>query len=361
MTMGATQSKIFVDGLSKRYGAFTALKPTELKVDKGEFLTLLGPSGSGKTTLLQMIAGLVPPSEGRLRIDGEDWTDRPVNSREMGMVFQHYALFPHMTVAENVAFPLKMRKLASADVANRVAETLEKVQLQDFSHRYPRELSGGQQQRVALARCFVFRPEIILMDEPLGALDKALRETMQLEIRRLHKEFGTTVVYVTHDQEEALVMSDRICVMNHAEVEQVGTPREIYSDPKTRFAATFIGHSNVLSGKLLSGHDESDATIETPCGRFGGKLTARDHYSDSYALIVRPEQMRVGAAASPEDNELTACLRDIVYVGSEVRLMLEPADGSEITVRHEAMSDTLPVIGEDVTVHWGRNAGRVVS
>ncbi len=360
MTAGTRHDKLVLEGLSKRYGSFTALEPTSLTVEDGEFLTLLGPSGSGKTTLLQMVSGLVEPSSGRLLVDGQDWTRRPVNERGMGLVFQHYALFPHMTVAENVAFPLQMRRLSAAELKARVDETLAKVQLDSFTHRFPRELSGGQQQRVALARCFVFRPNLILMDEPLGALDKALRETMQMEIRRLHKEFGTTVIYVTHDQEEALVMSDRICVMNLARVEQLGTPPQIYADPETLFAATFIGHSNVLTGRRLT-TDGSRATIRTPNGDFQGICTARDPAAPELALIVRPEQMRLGPAPSADCDAVTGRLHDRVYVGAETRLLLTLADGTELTLRHDPAAGPLPDLGDAVTVHWQKAQARVVS
>ncbi|MBN9886937.1 ABC transporter ATP-binding protein [Salipiger abyssi] len=353
--------KIRIDGLSKTYGTFTALEPTTLDVQRGEFLTLLGPSGSGKTTLLQMVSGLTPATSGRLAVDGEDWTHRPVHDRNMGLVFQHYALFPHMTVEENVAFPLRMRKQPAEQIKRAVAETLEKVQLDRFAHRFPRELSGGQQQRVALARCFVFRPEIILMDEPLGALDKALRETMQLEIRRLHREFGTTLIYVTHDQEEALVMSDRICVMNHAKVEQLGTPTQIYSDPETIFAATFIGHSNLLEGTLAGTDAAGNTLIKTPAGTFAGRMGARDAGAEKHALIVRPERVSLGAATGPGMNELRATLRDVVYIGSDNRLMLTLPDGSEVTLRQDPGAETDMAIGQEIAVHWPIAAGRVVS
>ncbi|RKF14149.1 ABC transporter ATP-binding protein [Roseovarius spongiae] len=359
--MTETTAKIRIDGLSKKYGGFTALEPTSLDIQRGEFLTLLGPSGSGKTTLLQMVSGLTPPTSGRLLIDGEDWTGWPVHDRDMGLVFQHYALFPHMTVAENVAFPLKMRKIGADEIRRRVAETLEKVQLDQFGHRFPRELSGGQQQRVALARCFVFRPEIILMDEPLGALDKALRETMQLEIRRLHREFGTTLIYVTHDQEEALVLSDRICVMNHARVEQVGTPHQIYSDPETIFAATFIGHSNLLRGRVEGREADGMARIATAAGTFRGRFGAREVNGSEHALIIRPEQLSLGPAGGEGMNELRASLRDIVYIGSDNRLLLGLPDGTEITVRQDPAHMNGLSAGDEVTVHWPADAGRIVS
>jgi len=360
MTNVSREGRIVLEGLSKSYGPFTALEPTSLTVEDGEFLTLLGPSGSGKTTLLQMISGLVEPSAGRLMVNGEDWTHRPVNQRGMGLVFQHYALFPHMTVAENVSFPLEMRKLSATEISAKVEETLRKVQLDHFAHRFPQQLSGGQQQRVALARCFVFRPNVILMDEPLGALDKALRERMQLEIRRLHVEYGTTVIYVTHDQEEALVMSDRICVMNHAKVEQLGTPQEIYADPTTVFSATFIGNSNVLKGKRET-VDGPWATVRTTNGSFTGRYTARDKATSDVAVVVRPEQIRVGPAPSSDYDGARGRLSDLIYLGSDTRLLLTLADGAELMLRHDPSAGAMPVVGDGIDVHWLKSLARVVA
>ncbi|PWL18386.1 polyamine ABC transporter ATP-binding protein [Falsochrobactrum shanghaiense] len=360
MTEDTRSDKLLLDGISKKYGDFTALKPTNLAIRDGEFLTLLGPSGSGKTTLLQMIAGLVEPTVGRMFFEGEDWTSRPVNLRGMGMVFQHYALFPHMTVAENIAFPLKMRGISQKEIGHQVSETLAKVQLEQFGHRFPRELSGGQQQRVALARCFVYRPKVILMDEPLGALDKSLRENMQLEIRRLHHEFGTTVIYVTHDQEEALVMSDRICVMNHAQVEQIASPREIYLNPETIFSASFIGQSNIVRGKRTSS-DEDSVTIQTPVGQFSGRFSARDKDAQELALVIRPEQVCVGRSQSPAHEGLEGLLEDTVYIGSDMRLLVRLSDGSQFSVRHDPLSTDLPSVGDQIQLYWDRSVARIVS
>lgn len=360
MTEDVRSEKLLLDGISKKYGEFTALKPTQLTIMDGEFLTLLGPSGSGKTTLLQIISGLVEPTTGQMFFEGEDWTHRPVNARGMGMVFQHYALFPHMTVSENIAFPLKMRGMNQPEISKRVSETLDKVELGAFGHRFPRELSGGQQQRVALARCFVYRPKIILMDEPLGALDKSLRENMQLEIRRLHQEFGTTVIYVTHDQEEALVMSDRICVMNHAQIEQIAPPRSIYLNPETVFAASFIGQSNIIKGKRISADNER-ATIETSIGRFAGQFTARDKQSQTLALVIRPEQIFVGEPQSPEQDSLTGILEDTVYIGSDVRLLIKLSDGNQFSVRYDPLAANLPSKGDTIRLYWNRSVARVVS
>ena len=226
-------------------------RPT-LTSREGEFLTLLGPSGSGKTTLLSLIAGLAHADEGQVLIDGTDVTYSAPYERDIGLVFQNYALFPHMTVEENIAFPLQMRKLGTAEARRKVAEVLEIVRLPHVAKRFPRELSGGQQQRIALARCMVYRPAIILMDEPLGALDKKLREQMQLEIKRIHRELGATVVYVTHDQEEAMTMSDRICLMNAGRIEQLGTPGDLYFRPRSLFVADFLGESNLLPAEVMN-------------------------------------------------------------------------------------------------------------
>src|SRR5690606_28059157 len=290
----ALEPKLLVDGLSKRYGETIALKPTNIAVKPGECMTPLGPSGSGTTTPRQLTGGLALPSEGRLFIDGRDETDTPVHKRDIGLVFQHYALFPHLTVEENIAFPLKMRGQKSADVKAQVQRTLEMVKLAHLASRFPRELSGGQQQRVALARCFVYQPSIILMDEPLGALDKKLREHMQFEIKRLHRQTGATIVYVTHDQEEALALSDRICLMNHAMVEQIAPPQEIYSRPTTAFAADFIGISNIFRG-----HIEVSSDGRKHLSTKNAKLLldkACDVHDGEMALVVRPEHMELGDA-----------------------------------------------------------------
>src|SRR5580765_8070366 len=267
-------SSLKISGLSKRYGDFVALAPTELEVAQGEFLTLLGPSGSGKTTLLSLIAGLATPDGGQLLINGQDVTYGAPYERDIGMVFQNYALFPHMTVAENIAFPLKMRKIDAATAKKRALEALELVRLPQVAQRYPKELSGGQQQRIALARCLVYKPSIVLMDEPLGALDKKLRDQMQLEIKRIHRELGTTIVYVTHDQEEAMTMSDRICLMNHGRIEQLGTPSDLYFRPRTLFVAEFLGESNLLEG-TVERVDGTEADVNL--AQDGGRARAMVH------------------------------------------------------------------------------------
>lgn len=348
-----TPPKLRVEGLSKNYGGSLALRQTDLSVPSGEFLTLLGPSGSGKTTLLQMICGLTEPTTGRVFLNGVDHTHTPVHRRDLGLVFQHYGLFPHLTVAENVAFPLKMRGLAPAELVGRVEAALAMVQLESFRARFPRELSGGQQQRVALARCFIYQPSVILMDEPLGALDKKLREHMQLEIKRLHRETGATVVYVTHDQEEALALSDRICLMNHAEVEQLGTPQELYARPRTAFAAEFIGISNIFRGEVANGANGS-AFLATRQGSLridglGGPT------SGPAALVVRPEQIEVDGAY---ENRITGTVTEMIFAGSETRMLVGLAGGERaiVRLRHGGL---VPSLGETVALGW-RTANAVV-
>ena len=233
-------------------GPVVAVDSVSLDIAPGEFLTLLGPSGSGKTTTLMMLAGFEIPSDGEIYVDDTAIAAIPPYKRNIGMVFQNYALFPHMTVGENIAFPLKMRGLSKSEIARMSKEALELVKLPGYEGRYPRQLSGGQQQRIAVARALVFNPRVLLMDEPLGALDKQLRESLQLEIKSLHDQLGVTIVYVTHDQQEALVMSDRIAVMNNGRIEQIGSPVALYDQPQSRFVASFIGESNFLSGRVLS-------------------------------------------------------------------------------------------------------------
>jgi putative spermidine/putrescine transport system ATP-binding protein len=340
--------KVLIDGISKCYGAVEALQPTTLDILSGEFVTILGPSGSGKTTLLQIISGLIEPSGGRLFIDGADQASVPVHRREIGVVFQNYALFPHLTVAENVAFPLQMRRMAAAALREKLQASLEMVGLSSLHDRFPRELSGGQQQRVALARCFVYAPSLILMDEPLGALDRKLRETMQIEIKRLHRETGATIVFVTHDQEEALALSDRVCLMNNARVEQFGTPQEIYQHPRTAFAAEFVGISNMLRGTVGGGGDH----LDTADGAFAIPPTMRDVAASSRSgvLVIRPEHMEIAAAGQAYVHGRVI---ESVYAGSETRLLVELASGTVVTVRRSAAPVGLRV-GDSIGLSWSQ-------
>lgn len=347
-------AKLVTQGLEMRFGDLVALEPTELTVAVGEFLTLLGPSGSGKSTLLQLVCGLLEPAGGTVLIDGKDQAGVPVYQRDIGLVFQHYALFPHLTVGENIGFPLRMRSISGAAAKAKVKAALEMVHLGHLAHRFPRELSGGQQQRVALARCFVYEPSIILMDEPLGALDKKLRDDMQIEIKRLHRETGATIIYVTHDQEEALAMSDRICVMNHAKVEQIGTPHEIYSRPRTEFAANFIGLSNIFRGK------RSDGRLVTPHGAF---VVPADAPDAGAAIVVRPEQLTLGEAGR---NQVSGTVREVVYAGSETRVITRldgsaPADEeAEEFVMRLLPGSEVPKLGQRISASWNPDVATMV-
>jgi len=343
--------KLHAQGLSKAYGASMALQPLELKVYSGELLALLGPSGSGKTTLLQVICGLIEPTGGRLIIDGRDETDKPVNKRDIGVVFQNYALFPHLTVRENVSFPLQMRKIAAADLREKVEATLAMVGLSDFSSRFPRELSGGQQQRVALARCLVYQPSLILMDESLSALDRKLRENMQIEIKRLHRETGATIIFVTHDQEEALALADRICLMNEGRIEQLGTPEDMYEQPRSAFVADFIGISNVMRGRVQSGGmiRTDDGSLPLPDG-------CEARAGEDGALIVRPEKMLLCAI---DEAFVSGRVEETIYAGSETKLLVRLPSGTLITVRRQA---GLPgvAIGEHVSIRWDKQQARLL-
>lgn len=347
--------------ISKQYHSVTALSPTDLQVQDGEFLTLLGPSGSGKTTLLQIIAGLVEPSDGRLLIDGKDATRKPAGERGIGMVFQSYALFPHMSVWDNIAYPLRMRKMKKPEMDQAVKGALEMVQMGEYAHRLPRELSGGQQQRIALARCFVYRPSVILLDEPLGALDKKLREHMQSEIRSLHKDLGATFIYVTHDQEEALNLSDRICLMNQSKIEQLGTPQDLYDRPQTAFSAQFIGYSNLLQGNLSGSAGAqvlSNGSFSVPIALAPATTshTGAGTATDQRTLVVRPEDARL---ASSEQAFLRGRVSEVVFAGSDFRVQIDIGTGQPFALRcgrREA-----PAVGDHVGINWNPQHTAVVA
>lgn len=335
--------KMRADGLSKVYGGTTALHPITLEVLSGELLTLLGPSGSGKTTLLQIICGLTPPTAGRLYIDGRDQTDSPAYGRDIGVVFQSYALFPHLTVFENISFPLQMRRVEKGAIKRKIRNALEMVGLEGFDERFPRELSGGQQQRVALARCLVYQPSLILMDESLSALDRKLRENMQIEIKRLHRETGTTIIFVTHDQEEALALSDRICLMNAGRIEQLGSPEQVYEQPGSSFVADFIGISNIFRGGVTS-----DFRLETPDGALPIPAPWHSIAKKDGALVVRPEHIRLTDAA---DAYLSGWVDEFIYGGAETRLLIRLHSGATIAVRQPA-GTARREIGESVSLKW---------
>ena len=352
--------KLATRNVGKTYGSVVALQGASFDLAEGEFLTLLGPSGSGKTTLLMIVAGLVMPTSGQVMIDGRPATNAPTYDRDIGMVFQSYALFPHLTVAENVAFPLEMRRLRKAEIEERVRAALDLVRLGHLADRLPARLSGGQQQRVALARAMVYRPSIILMDEPLGALDKKLREQMQEEIRRLHRELGITVLYVTHDQDEAMGLSDRICLMNNAQVEQIGTPDELYFRPQTAFAANFIGESNLLPVSITSsaGHKrELKSKVGTT---FHGCAVDGSPFEGEALLGIRPERLRLLAGAEVADNELTGNIRESVMLGALTRVTIDAEDGGRLTALLLTAGNGRLQPGEAVRVGWETGAGIVL-
>jgi len=338
-----------LDRLVKSYdGRVNAVDDVTLDIARGEFLTLLGPSGSGKTTTLMMIAGFEEPSRGVIELAGEDLTRRKPYERNIGVVFQNYALFPHMTVARNVAFPLRMRGFPRAQRAARVEEMLRLVGLGDYADRYPRELSGGQQQRVALARGLVFNPDVLLLDEPLGALDKSLREQMQVELKRIHREVGVTMVYVTHDQTEAMTMSDRIAVFNHGRLEQMAPPLEVYHRPRTRFVGEFIGDSNFFAGTIdterwgrveLDGLGPIEADPDA-CRRIGGGRVD---------VLVRPERLQlVGPAPS---NTIAMKIAVIVNYGDSV-LVIGDTRGHPVRMRLAGTPPDPIREGATLTIAW---------
>lgn len=342
----------FID-IGKRYGNTTALASINLSIERGEFLTLLGPSGSGKTTLLNLIAGLIKPTTGKLLIDGRDTVNLSPGERGLGMVFQNYALMPHMTVYENIAFPLRVRRVSEDEIRRRVREVLDLVRLVNVEQRKPKELSGGQQQRVSLARCIVYSPSLILMDEPLGALDKKLREQMQFEIKQLHATLGITMLNVTHDQEEALTLSDRIVLMNNGAIEQIGTPSELYFSPRTVFAADFIGQGNFFKAKVLSaaqGVVEVDAEgLRMRCA----SSVAQDKAGDALTVLIRPENLvlRPIGATDATENAMPATVVDHLILGGTVKHRVTLAGGKEITVQQSNHPGTrLFTKGESVQV-----------
>jgi putative spermidine/putrescine transport system ATP-binding protein len=338
-------------GVSKRYDSLVAVDALDLSLRTGEFLTLLGPSGSGKTTTLMMVAGLQQPDAGSITLNGASVARLPPYRRDIGMVFQSYALFPHMTVRRNVAFPLEMRGLAKSEISRLVDEALALVKLPDHGDRLPRQLSGGQQQRVALARAMVYRPALLLMDEPLGALDRKLREQLQLEIKRVHRERGISVLYVTHDQEEALTMSDRIAVFNRGRIEQIGTPEELYDRPATRFVASFIGDTNFLSGRVVSS-SEGVCAIETAAGRVQASLRLPVAVGAPVTVAVRPERV---VLASPREgrNGIAGTISDIIFLGTARKYVVRLADGTECVVLRQVSDPAFDfTAAAAVTLNW---------
>lgn len=331
-----TETMVWLDAVEKSYGAVRALVPTSLEIAKGEFLTLLGPSGSGKTTILNLISGSVAATSGRIWIGGRDVTHLPPNRRELGMVFQNYALMPHMNVFENIAFPLRVRKHPEAEIRKKVNEVLEVIRLEGYGNRKPKELSGGQQQRIAIARCLVYNPDLILMDEPLGALDKKLRDQLQLEIRRIHRTLGVTLLYVTHDQSEALVLSDRICLMNSGKVEQIGTPDELYFRPRTVFAADFLGESNILDVSVAPNGGQAKLTTRSGF-QIEGVRTSMS--SAAAKVMIRPESLMVAEDEKKGPNTLDGLVEDVTLTGGVVDIQVRLGNAEMVNVRRLTTRD----------------------
>jgi spermidine/putrescine transport system ATP-binding protein len=362
MTNGAADGHIVLEGVTKVFGDFTAVDNVDLTIGKGEFFTMLGPSGCGKTTTLRMIAGFEAPSQGRVLLEGRDVTYVPPAKRNVNMVFQAYALFPHMSVWENIAFGLRIKKVGRSELEERVAEAVRTVQLEGMEKRKPGQLSGGQQQRVALARALVNRPAALLLDEPLGALDLKLRKELALELKHLQEQTQTTFVYVTHDQEEALTMSDRIAVMDRGVVEQVAAPRELYERPATPFVAGFIGVSNVIHLRP-DRRDDGVVVMELGEGQRVMALAPANGGAEQLLVTVRPEKIKFEAVGEPS-SRVSATVRDVVYVGSMTAYIVELASGEQLTVHR--LNDELrgrgrPIaVGDRVELHWAAEASFVI-
>lgn len=362
MLADRSQNDLRIERVSKSFGTFKAIDDISLNVRQGEFLTLLGPSGSGKTTLLMMIAGFVQADAGNIVLNSRSITHLPPEARNFGMVFQGYALFPHMSVFDNVAFPLKIRKVARDEIKRRVDTALELVQLTTQMDRLPRQLSGGQQQRVALARAMVFTPHLLLLDEPLSALDKKLRAELQEELKRLHRKVGLTFIYVTHDQDEALSMSDRIAIMRDGRIVQYGTPGELYESPQTAFVADFLGKSNFIRGHVVSAGEE-EFIFATPKGQFSQHVNGvRPAVGADVAVALRPEKMSIVGPGERRDNALTGIVSEWSYFGSEFRLVLDADEMGPIAVAVPSWrSGRPPELGQSLTVGWDAGAGMRVA
>jgi spermidine/putrescine ABC transporter ATP-binding subunit len=346
----ASGVEVGLDHVSKSFGDVTAVADLTLTVRRGEFLTLLGPSGSGKTTTMMMIAGFEEPSGGAILFDGIAVTDVPPNARETGLVFQNYALFPHMTVAENIGYPLRMRAIARGEVRRLVDASLELVRLSGLGNRYPRQLSGGQQQRVALARALVYGPKVLLLDEPLGALDRQLREQMQLELRRIHAELGTTMIYVTHDQEEALAMSDRIALLNAGRLVQVGTPRQLYEEPVDAFVATFLGESNLLRCRLGPPRDDNRDAV-TADGIVLRVPSAVGAQTDAWVTVaIRPERLLVGNGE--HGPALRGRVEQVIFIGDNTKLFVRVGENAIVVRQPNRRGAPQAAVGDEIGIAY---------
>jgi putative spermidine/putrescine transport system ATP-binding protein len=341
-----------VVAVSKRFGASVVLQDLDIIVERREFVSLLGPSGCGKTTLLRLIAGLLKPDGGRISIGGNDLTHVAAHKRNIGVVFQNYALFPHLTVEQNVAFGLEAQRRPRAEITQRVGNALALVRMEEFAGRRIAALSGGQQQRVAVARAIVVKPTLLLLDEPFSALDRKLRETMQIEMRHLLRDLGITSIFVTHDQDEALVMSDRIAVMNEGRIEQVGTPGEVYRAPRSLHVLEFVGQSTRLAGTVVAPAANGILAVQTPIGPIRAPVSDAARLSHKVIVGVRPESIAIGEGSASEVNQIRAQLTDVVFFGSKTTLHFK-APGVEDRVQAEVAR--LPAglaAGAEVTLRW---------
>ncbi len=342
-------------------GETLVVKDLNLSIQAGEFLTLLGPSGSGKTTTLMMLAGFEVPTNGRILLDGTPIDNVPPHKRNIGMVFQNYALFPHMTVVENLAFPLEVRRLAKSDIEAKIKRALDMVKLTGFGSRRPGQLSGGQQQRVALARALVFEPKLVLMDEPLGALDKQLREHMQLEVKHIHRNLGVTVVYVTHDQSEALTMSDRIAVFNDGAIQQLATPDDLYERPQNSFVAQFIGENNRLHGKIIAVNGTA-CRVEVAGGATIEAMPVRvDGPGSPTTLSLRPERIILNPVNGACANIFSARVEELIYLGDHTRVRAAVCGNHDFVIKvpnSEGVPNLAP--GAAITVGWKKEDCRAL-
>ena len=357
-----------LQNVTKQFGDFTAVSNVSLEIEDGEFFSLLGPSGCGKTTCLRMIAGFELPTMGEVKIHGQAMGATPPHKRPVNTVFQNYALFPHMTVFENVAFGLEMKKVAKSDIKPRVMDALEMVRLPQLADRKPRQLSGGQQQRIALARALVNRPQVLLLDEPLSALDLKLRKAMQFELKELQRQVGITFIFVTHDQEEAITMSDRIAVMSDGLVQQVGAPIEIYERPNNRFVADFIGETNFIEGTVAE--LARDKTIVALDGgvKMEGRAVEGLEVGQPVTLAVRPEKISIEAANStpPDSAHVPATVYEAVYIGTDTRYTVRVADKYEVVARVQNVGHNIETNrplkrGEQVYLSWARDTALVLT
>lgn len=346
---------IALHNLQKRYGGATAVDNVSLSIAPGEFISLLGPSGSGKTTTLMMIAGFEMPDSGQVLLDDTDITRLPPHHRQLGVIFQNYALFPHMTVAENVAYPLRMRRVTKPEIEDRVCRVLDQVHLGALASRYPHQMSGGQQQRVAIARALIFDPPVLLLDEPLGALDKKLRQHLRSEIKSLHKEVGKTMIYVTHDQDEALAMSDRVAVMHEGRIRQVSAPQDIYRKPADLFVASFVGEVNLIPVNIKSGLVLSAAGEDLPARKWSE--ADRDA-----TLCVRPEHLRLDTTAAETSGRIQGRIVDMTFVGDSTILEFRSDTGLQLTSKVlNRSAEAMPCIGDTCVASWAANDATILA